>query len=237
LCWRWRHSIGSAISDGMGVHGDVEGRSMKSVIVVAGIVVLIIGLGILVYGVYYSSSTTKTVSVVPQSSSSVVANGMWELGMNLQSGEKISGTAQILSYNATAGPVFLYIQNESTYIYWGGCAPCGLPSGGYVNLENYTVGSNGMYSFTWSVPYTGAFYFVFDNENYNQNTNATMVATGAINSTTSGNTTLVLSGLGVAVVGVIIAVAGATMGGRPRPMKPQAATTTKSAPPVTPATS
>jgi hypothetical protein len=190
---------------------------MKTAMVIAGIVILIAGLGILVYGVYYQSNQTTITQVVPFSERvNTDAGGTWVHTMKtLQAGETVNGTAQILSYNQSAGPVFLYIQNESAYIYWGGCAPCSLPSLGYSNLENYTLPSNGVKSFSWTAPYSGSFYFIFDNENYNQVANATFAATGTTTSTVTGNTTLVLGGLAVAVVGVIVAVVGLSMVTRP----------------------
>lgn len=203
---------------------------MKTLVVVAGIVVLIIGLGVLAYGIYYPTNKTTSTQIVPQSKRSVDANGLWSFGLNLNNGETINGTAQILSYNQTAGPIFLYVQNESAFIYWGGCAPCSLPSSGYNNLENYTLPSNGVKAFSWTAPYAGAFYFVFDNENYNQNANASLAVSETSVSSSTGNSTLFFAGLSVAVVGVIIAVAGASMGGLVKPPKPAATTTTQQKP-------
>jgi hypothetical protein len=186
---------------------------MKTSILVAGIVILIIGLGVAVYGIYYPATKPTTTTVVPASSRSVDANGMWSFGVNLQKGETLNGTAQILSYNQTAGPIFFYIQNESTFIYWGGCAPCSLPSGGYNGLENYTLPSNGVKTFTWTAPYAGAFYLIFDNENYNQKANATLQANGTVPSSGSAamNPTIVAVGAAVAIIGAVIAGAGVIM--------------------------
>ncbi len=200
---------------------------MKTTVVVAGIVILIVGLGILAYGFSYTTNQTTTTQAVPKSQRSIDGNGLWAFGVNLKSGEKLNGTAQIASYNSSAGPIFVYIQNESTYIYWGGCAPCGLPSGGYSGFENYTLPASGVESFTWTAPYTGSFYVVFDNEYYGQGANASLAATGSTVTTSTGNSTLVFAGLGVAVVGIIIAIAGATMGGTPKPPKPLTTATSK----------
>lgn len=203
---------------------------MKTTLVVAGIVILVVGLGILVYGLYATSNNSTTTEVVPQTQRSIDGGGSWVLGMNLKSGETLTGTAQISSYNSSAGPVFLYIQNESAYIYWGGCMPCTLPSSGYVNMENYTVPSSGVQTFTWTAPYTGAFYFIFDNENYNQNTQASASIAATVPSTTHGNSTLVFAGLAVVVVGIIVAIAAASMSGSPKPPKPPAPATTTTSP-------
>ncbi len=190
---------------------------MKTSFVVVGIVVLIIGIGVAVYGLYYPAAAPKatTVTVVPASSRSIDKDGMWSFGVNLQKGETLNGTAEILSYNQTAGPVFVYIQNESTFIYWGGCAPCSLPSGGYNGLENYTLPSNGVKAFTWTAPYSGAFYLVFDNENYNQKANATLQASGTVppasSSSTAMNSTVVAVGAAIAIIGAVIAGAGAVI--------------------------
>jgi len=228
---------------------------MKTSIAVVGVIILLIGAGVLVYGMNYPSppatttTTTMTpssVAVVPATSRTVDAGGLWSFGMNLQKGETVSGTASIQGYNSSAGPVFFYIQNESTFIYWGGCAPCALPSGGYTGLANYTLPSSGTYSFTWTAPYSGAFYLAFDNENYNQKANANLQATGSFPATTTTivssppssmttNNNLVYAGAIVMVLGIIIVALGAMMksGKPPAKVEPQAGapTTNPASPP------
>lgn len=201
---------------------------MKTSVVVGGIVLLIIGVALLAYGLYYpTSSAPSVVQAVPLASRNIDAGGTWSFGVSLQKGEALNGTAQILDYNQSAGPIFLYIQNESTFIYWGGCAPCALPSSGYSGLANYTI-SNGIEKFSWTVPYTGSFYFSFDNENYGQLANATFAATGAMPSSGSGtmvNNSLVYAGAIVAVIGAIVTGIGVTIRGSPSSRKEPAPTT------------
>lgn len=188
---------------------------MRASIAVAGIVILIIGVALLGYGVTtpvtntITSTTTVTTAAMPQTNRNIDPNGIWSSGAQvLQKGEVLTGTFSISNYSSSAGRVFFYLQNESQFIAWGGCAPCNSPS-----INNWTAPSSGQYQFTWTVPYTGAFYFVFDDEGYGAVAPASFSATGVLTQTpmttsTGPNSTLNYSGAALIVVGALILAAG-----------------------------
>lgn len=192
---------------------------MKTTIVAIGVVLLIIGIGISAYGFNSPSSTTSTttststVPVVRDTSRTVLALGFWALGaQNLSPGEVVTGTVSMSNYSAAQGPSFFYIQNESTFIAWGACAPCDVS-----NAVNQTIPSSGSYTFTWTVPTSGSYYFVLDNSAYNASAPATFVASTSASTSvpvtvTSSNTTLEYAGVSIVIIGAIVLAAGIVVG-------------------------
>ena len=212
---------------------------MKASVAVIGVVVLLIGLGIWVFAVYTpipttTNTTTDTSSVIPSTNRNIDANGDWSHGVNLQSGESVTGTATIQSFNKSAGPAFFYIMNESVFIDWGGCAPCTEPSSAVGHLaagsmQNNTMPSTGTLQFSFTAPSTGAYYVVFDNEAYAQSAQATVSANGVASSTMTTNSPYVsgylpLIGAGIAVLGIIIAAMSMVMKGKPKSTAPPSPT-------------
>ncbi len=188
---------------------------MKTPLVLVGVIVLIVGLAFLGYGpsatTTNTSTATTTQNVAQNSQRTIDGGGTWSFGVNMQQGESLHGSISIQSYNATAGPIFFYVQNESTYINWGGCAPCDA-----VSAENYTLPSSGTYQFSWTAPKTAAYYLTFDDENYGQSAPATFSATGtlaSVSTTTSNNQMYTYLGAVIAIVGVAILGAGFIAGG------------------------
>ena len=203
-------------------------------------VILLIGLGVWALAAYSPAptsnvTTTSTAPVIPSTNRNIDANGIWSHGMSLQSGEAVTGTATISNFNKTAGPAFFYILNESLFIDWGGCAPCGEPSSAMGHLaagsfQNSTIPSSGTFQISYTAPSTGADYMVFDNEAYGQPAQASLSATGVSSSTTSTSSPylggyLPLVGAAIAVLGIIIAALAAVMKGKPK---------TASSPPTSP---
>jgi hypothetical protein len=194
---------------------------LKPYIVIPGVIVLIIGIGL--FSVSYLAPATQTITtthvVIPDATRKIDAGGTWSFGTNLTKGEVLNGALSIANYNASAGPIFFYIQNESSYVSWGGCAPC---AGN--NLENYTLPSSGSYSFSWTAPYSGPFYLTFDDEAYPQSAQAAFNANGTVTTTNSiPNTSFGYPGVALSVIGVALAAVGSVVGGRKSsPPKPSA---------------
>jgi hypothetical protein len=211
---------------------------MKTSVFAVGVVVLLIGLGIWAFAVYspvptQTTTTTTTDAVIPSTSRNIDANGIWSFGMNLQKGSTVTGTATIQSINASAGPVFFYVMNESLFIDWGGCAPCGEPSSAMGSLQagsfqNSTVSSSGTYTFTYTPPSTGAYYAVFDDEYYGQSAQASLSANAVVPTAVTTNAPylggyLPITGAAITLIGLIIAGVGAIMvGKRAAPAAPPA---------------
>ena len=202
---------------------------MKVIVAVIGIILLLVGVGLVAYGVSSpvtsTSSTTATVPsvITPHSTRPIDAGGTWTPGaVVLTNGESVKGSFTISNYSASGGPVFLYIQNISQFIKWGSCAPCASPS-----VENWTLPSSGTYNFNWTAPYGSSFYMVFDDESYNAvapavySANGTTTTTTAV-TTTTPNTTFIDSGAGLIVVGAIVIAVGMIMSTskKPPPMVP-----------------
>ncbi|GEM_PF-6481868 len=199
---------------------------MKTTIAAIGIVVLIAGVGILAYGLSSpststsTSTTTTTGSVVGNTNRVVSPNGFWAMGAaNLNQGEPVTGTVSISNYSASDGPIFIYAQNESTFIAWGACAPCGAS-----NLLNQTLPSSGSLSFSITAPSQGSYYFVLDSSNYGKASPATFSANGQVAQSTqlditSPNSGLNYGGVVIAVIGSVILGMGLVMG-TTRPTKP-----------------
>lgn len=209
---------------------------MKTPIAAAGVVVLLIGLGIWAFAAYSpvpssTSTTTNTFSAIPSASRNIDGGGTWSHGVNLQAGEVVTGTAAIQNFNKSAGPVFFYIMNESVFIDWGGCAPCAEPSSAVGHLaagsfQNNTIPSSGTLSFTYTAPNTGGYYAVFDDEAYGPSAQASLSANGVASSTMTTNSPYVggylpLLGAAIAVLGIIIAALSFVMKGKPK-MTPSA---------------
>ena len=192
---------------------------MRVQIVAIGAVVLLVGIALLAYGIATpvtqttSTTTSTTVAVVRDTGRTVSANGFWAMGAaNLVAGEKITGTVSVDNFSASKGPLFIYVQNESTFINWGGCAPCGAS-----NVLNATLPSSGSYSLSWTATQAGSYYFVLDASSYGAAAPSHFSATGAevmnVQTTqTNSNDTLNYGGLAVAIIGAIILAAGLVMG-------------------------
>ena len=196
-----------------------------------GVVVLLIGLGVWALAAYSpvpssTATTTNTESVIPSANRNIDANGIWSHGMSLQGGETVTGTATITNFNNTAGPAFFYILNESLFIDWGGCAPCGEPSTAMGHLasgsfQNSTIPSSGTFQISYTAPSSGAYYMVFDNEAYGQSAQASLSATGVSSSTMTTNSPylsgyLPLVGVVIALLGIVIAALAVVMKGKPK---------------------
>lgn len=212
---------------------------MKSSIIGVGVIVLIIGIALFAYGLVGTSgsgsTTTSTVSAVPISQRTIDADGTWSFGKTFTAGQVVTGQASISGFNSSAGTAFFYVQNESSFIAWAGCSPC---TG--VNQLNKTFTSSGSITFTWTVPATGAYYFVFDNEIYNQKAAATFSANATQAGTANGQPGSMTSpaseaGIALVVIGAIIAIVGVALKPRTRPaMQPEPKTETTTAPPTPP---
>ncbi len=192
---------------------------MRAQLVAVGIVVLLAGIAVAAYGlsspISQTSTTTATTTaaVVRDTGRTVSANGFWAMGAaNLNSGEQITGTVSVSNFSAAKGPIFIYVQNESSFIAWGGCAPCGG-----TNELNKTLSSSGSYSISWTAPSSGSYYFVLDASYYGAAAPAHFSATGVTTASTqttqsSPNTTLNYGGFAVAVLGAVLLAAGIVMG-------------------------
>jgi hypothetical protein len=202
---------------------------MKTAIVVIGVIILLIGVGLLAYGeanpIKTGGNSTSVLS--PQSTRAIDPDGTWSPGAQvLSKGETVTAKFTITNYSSSMGPIFLYVQNLSQFIAWGGCAPCTSPS-----LVNQTLPSSGTFTLTWTVPYNDSYYFTFDNEFYNASAPAVFSANATVNSTTSSpNTTFLYSGVPLIIIGaIIIAIGLLVSGSRPPPStKPLASSTSPS---------
>ena len=187
---------------------------MQKMVAIAGIVVLLVGVIVLGVGLTGGSNNTSTttVAVVPQTSRTIDANGIWSPGADtLTNGQSVTITLSVASYNSSAGPIFFYVMNESQWAAWGGCAPCTSP-----NLLNKTVTGGSSNSYSWTVPYSGPFYFVVDVESYGQSASVQFAAnsTQSMTTTTSSNPTYVQAGVGVLIVGAVVLAVGIIITGK-----------------------
>jgi hypothetical protein len=186
-------------------------------VAVAGVVILIVGAIVLAYGWSspVNSTTTTNVSTqpVPTSHRDIDAGGTWSFGAQVTNGEALTGTVSVSGYNASAGPIFFYIQNESQYINWGNCAPCASPS-----ISNYTLSSSGgSYSFNVNSPMTGGIYLSFDDEYYGQPAQATVQVSGSNSvstATTAPNYNVDYLGIALIIIGALVAALGLAMGSK-----------------------
>jgi hypothetical protein len=192
---------------------------LKSALAITGLVILIVGIGLIAYGLSNPlkqttpHTSTIDITITPKTTRNIDAGGTWSPGaVVLNKSDVVSGIFTISNYSQSDGPVFLYIQNQSQFIAWGACAPCNSPS-----LENWTLPSSGTYSFTWTVPYNGSFYMTFDDESYGSvaqasyAANATIITTNLV-VTLNRNTVYLYSGAGLIAVGAIIVAAGIIVG-------------------------
>ncbi len=192
---------------------------MKSQIAAVGVVVLVIGIAIAGFGLSNpvtqtsTTTTTTTEAVVRDTGRTVTANGFWAMGAaNLNAGEQVTGTVSVDNFSASDGPMFIYVQNESSFIAWGGCAPCGA-----TDQVNASLPSSGSYSINWTAPKAGSYYFVLDGSYYRAAAPSHFAAAGVANvssqsTETSPNTTYNYGGFAVAVLGAI-ALAGGLVAG------------------------
>ncbi|MDA4120258.1 MAG: hypothetical protein OK436_06690, partial [Thaumarchaeota archaeon] len=120
---------------------------MKTSWVAVGIVVLLAGLAIAAYGLSTpttttSTTTTTTTAAVVRTTNRVVSpTGFWAMGAaNLNQGEMVTGSVSVNNFSTAKGPIFVYVQNESSYIAWGACFPCAG-----TNALNKSLPSSGTY--------------------------------------------------------------------------------------------
>ena len=184
---------------------------MRTSIVLVGVVILVIGIALIGYGYTAgsSSTTTSTVAVVPSTSRNIDAGGIWTAGShNLQSGQVVTGSYTVANFNNSAGSPSFLIMNESQWANWGACAPCATPT-----IMNKSVTGSG--TFTWTAPYSGAFYFAIDDSNYGQPLSISFVSNSVQSNaiTTSNNPTFVYAGVALVLVGAIILALGLIMRG------------------------
>ncbi len=192
---------------------------MRSALVAVGIIVLLAGVAVAAYGL--SSPTTQTTTTVTTTTDALVrdtgrtvlANGFWAMGAaNLNSGEQVTGTVSVSNFSASKGPIFIYVENESSFIAWGGCAPCGG-----TNEVNESLPSSGSLSISWTAPKAGSYYFVLESSYYGAaapahfSANGVATVNGELTQTTP-NTTLNYGGFAVAVLGAFLLAGGMVMG-------------------------
>lgn len=192
---------------------------MRRSIAIAGIVILLIGIAVIGYS-YAAGPTQQEVSaaVIPSTSRNIDANGIWTAGSHvLQRGEQITGTYAVNNYNASAGPIFMLILNESQWADWGGCAPCTSP-----NLMNKTISSSSANTFTWTVPYTGAFYFAVDDSSYGQSASASFGANTTTMASVSSSANYAYAGVAAIILGAVVLAVGIIMASaKPKPITSQ----------------
>ena len=190
---------------------------MKTGIVVAGVVVFIIGIAI--FGAFEftpapttMTTTTANESVVPNANRNIDGGGTWSFGFNGLKGETVTGTATVSNYNAAGGPIFFYIMNESSFIYWGGASPAVVPGAVAAgNLVNYSIPSSGTKTFSFTVPTTGGWYMVFDNEFNSASAQASITSSGV--AMVESSTSSPYLGGSLPAIGAVIAVLGIVIGG------------------------
>jgi hypothetical protein len=201
---------------------------MKAPWVAVGIVLLLAGFAIAAYGLANPTSTTSTTTTtttdaVVRSTNRVVSpTGFWAMGAaNLNQGETITGSVSVSNFSSAKGPIFVYVQNESSYIAWAACFPCGG-----TNELNKSLPSSGSYTISWTVPKAGSYYFVLDDDYYNAAAPASFSATGLTTGSspttqTTPNNTLNYGGVAVAVIGAIVLGVG-IVAGAPAKKQPSA---------------
>jgi len=190
---------------------------MKLGIVMAlvGVVLLIMGSGLASYGFATPIKTQSTINstanevLIPMDSFTLQATQPpWVHTAQLQEGQVVTGIFGLTNFTSSQGPVFFYIQNETQLVNWGKCSPCAWPT-----IVNESAPSAGTYKFTWDAPSAGAYYFTVDPEYYNATVPAyfqanTTTTTPTTTTVSSANTTFIYGGVGLAIVGAILAGAG-----------------------------
>ncbi len=193
---------------------------MRTQLVAAGIVVLLIGVAIAVYGLSTPESqtttttTTTTQALVRDTSRVVSPNGFWAMGAaNVVQGESVTGSVSVSNYSKSDGPIFVYVLDEPTFIDWGGCAPCGESHA----AVNASLSTSGSYSISWTAPAAGSYYFVLDSSYYGAAAPASFSASGVANTSVQStqsvpNSTFNYAGFAIAVLGAIVLAAGVMLG-------------------------
>lgn len=228
-----------------------------------GLVILVIGLIVGVYGVYTPVSAQKqtTISLL-NVQASVDANDYQSKNVILNQGQSIDFQASI--QNTTI--FYLYIMNQTQYYNYYGCAPlcyqpllggsgnfwqqAGESQGAFVNVSTLTPSS--AYSGSFTAPAAGTYYFVLDNSfgptlaTY-IGSNASTVVCGTSNAfacntvvnlaiTTPGTVTTHAANWAVVGIGAALLIIGGAIGTAmwTQTTKPKKPATTTPAPAVTP---
>jgi len=189
------------------------------IIAIVGIILIAIGAGLASYGYVTPIKSQSTVdNSVSQPLISRVTFTLqatqppWVLSAQLKQGQVVNGIFGLTNFTSSQGPVFFYIQNETQLVNWGKCSPCAWPT-----LVNKSSPSTGIYTFSWTAPAAGAYYFTFDPEYYNAtvpayfDANTTNVVPTTI-TTTSANTNVIYVAIGIAIFGAVLAGVGLVMG-------------------------
>lgn len=147
---------------------------MVAKLALIGLVILVVGLIVGIYGVYtpVSAQTQSTVTLL-NVQASVDANDYQSKNVVLNQGETVNYQASI----ANTTVFYLYVMNQAQYYNYYGCAPfcyqpllggngnfwqqAGESQGALVNISTLTPSSPSSGSFT--APSDGTYYFVLDN--------------------------------------------------------------------------
>ncbi len=230
---------------------------------IVGLVILVVGLIVGVYGVYAPISGQKQVSYsLLNTQIGIDANDYASKNTVLGKGQTINVQASIANTTVFA----LFVMNQSQYYTFYGCAPfCrqGNVSGvGVIGPQNLTaqvnvttITTSSSYNANFTAPVNGTYYFVLDNtvgpsyatylgqnasvvacntpNPFKCNTLVTLILTGYTNQTTYSVNWLIV-GAGVGLLIIGGAIATAMWGsGKP---KPKPSVTAGTVPPVTPTT-
>ena len=212
---------------------------MASKVALVGLVILVVGLIVGVYGAAYpSSASSQQPYSILNTSLHIDPNDYQSQNLNMTAGETIN-----LALMITNQTIFqFYIMNQSQYYTYYGCAPfchTGNVSGvGVVTNQNLTtqfnsstITPNQNYTHQFTAPSTGVYYFIFDNTvgpswatYYGQNspgfTDGSFSIVGT-QSVTKSSINWVPLGAGIALL--IIGGAIATAMWETKPAKPSAA--------------
>lgn len=187
---------------------------MKGGVILAliGVILIIVGAGLTAYAYASPTKTQESVTGTQPLISYVTftlqaTQPPWVLSTQLKSGQEVNGTFGLTNFTSSEGPVFFYVQNETELVNWGKCSPCAWPT-----IINDSATSSGTYTFSWKAPATGAYYFTFDPEYYNATIPAYFDANTTSSPTTitvtSLNTSLIYGGVGLAIIGAVLAAVG-----------------------------
>lgn len=205
---------------------------MKVAVLVLGIIILIAGIGVFVYG--YATPVSRTVStpmtsnvqLPPVSDHPIAQGGTFATGsVQLTAGTHLAGQFSIQNYSTSSGPFFFYILDKPTFVTWGNCSPCDVTA-----AVNGTASSSGTSTFSWTVPTTGSYFFVYDGEAYKSGSLVSLTGSGSLSTTQtnmvqSSNTAMIYLGAVLTVVGLIVAAFAFVSESPPKPAKPAAAAT------------
>jgi len=146
-----------------------------------------------------STHYTRENSVLPPTLYSVPAENYTFISADLTGGSELSGSLQV----ADDRQVAFYVMNEGNFSLWRDGRPASLAA---ANLMATT------YNFTFSPPSSGAYYFVFDNQD---NSPVTVIfGVGTIQSVTVLSPFVEYAWLELLVIGLLLALLGARGGGR-----------------------